>query len=85
MDTDRGGRDIIHCGQNNNRNIDESLSLVLMFRRVIFIYPFGEKNNADPSAWENLEYLNVSYGGEDAEIYEEELKHLFPDCEISLE
>lgn len=40
--------------------------------------------DADPSVWKDLKYLNISYYEEDAPNYENELRRLFPGCEISV-
>ncbi|MCR4937213.1 MAG: hypothetical protein K5987_03530 [Lachnospiraceae bacterium] len=35
-----------------------------------------------PSKWENIKYIDLDYYGDDVDIYEQQLKELFPDAEI---
>ena len=37
---------------------------------------------ANPELWTNLKYIRIAYYDEDAEVYEQELKELFPDVEV---
>ena len=37
---------------------------------------------ANPELWTNLKYIRIVYYDEDAEVYEQELKELFPDVEV---
>ena len=39
-------------------------------------------SEANPELWTNLKYIRIVYYGEDAEVYEQELKELFPDVEV---
>jgi hypothetical protein len=35
-----------------------------------------------PNKWENIKYIDIDYYGDDVDIYEQQLKELFPDAEI---
>ena len=39
-------------------------------------------SEANPELWTNLKYIRILYYDEDAEVYEQELKELFPDVEV---
>ena len=45
---------------------------------------FGDISDIDPLKWENLKYIQIYYYGDDADIYEQKLKRLFPDVEVHL-
>ena len=39
-------------------------------------------SEANPDLWTNLKYIRIVYYGEDADVYEQELKELFPNTEV---
>ena len=38
--------------------------------------------DAQPNEWDNIKYIDLDYYGDDVDIYEQQLKELFPDAEI---
>lgn len=48
------------------------------------IFDMESISNADPARWGNLKYISISYSGDDVEVYEEMLKRLFPNCEVTI-
>ena len=43
---------------------------------------FSGIEDANPDLWENVKFLEIEYYGDDADVYEQELKELFPDAEV---
>ena len=43
---------------------------------------FSGIEDANPDLWENIKFLEINYYGDDADVYEQELKELFPNTEV---
>ena len=43
---------------------------------------FSGIEDANPDLWENIKFLEIRYYGDDADVYEQELKELFPNTEV---
>ena len=65
---------------NDWKDLEENLS----FSEGLYclIYDCSDISEADSEAWPNLKYIRLEYYGEDADVYEQELKELFPNAEV---
>ena len=65
----------------NWREIEENFNYVEGICRCKF-GGFNGIEEADPSLWKNIKFLEIVYYGDDADIYEQKLKELFPEADV---